>query len=113
MIWRLALVVWLLALLAGLAFYFADDIFVLTQHLLTLDKDGRERIIQIEEIVAKGLGILGTLLMALAAVRSFVQGKQQDTSSGSTTTNTFHREVRVHGDFTLGNKTVNGGKDAG
>lgn len=114
MIWRLIAVIWVFALLAGAAFYFSDGIFALTQHVLTLDQAGRERIIQLEEMVAKGLGILGVVLTFLAAVWTFVQGKQQEKSqSGSNATTTFHKEVRVHGDLTLGNKTVNGGKDAG
>lgn len=113
MIWRLVFVVWGLALLVGVAFYFSDEIFALIQHILALDPAGMERILKIEEMVAKGLGILGVILTFFAAVWTFVQGKQQEKSAGNTTTNTFHREVRVHGDFTLGNKTVNGGKDAG
>ena len=77
MVWRLSTVIWVLALLVGLAFYFADDIFAMTQHVLTLDKDGRERIIQLEEMVAKGLGILGVVLTFFKLVGTFIAGKER------------------------------------
>ncbi|MBU0655354.1 MAG: hypothetical protein KJ914_09510 [Gammaproteobacteria bacterium] len=112
MLWRLVLVVWSLALLIGLAFYFSDEIFAITQHVLTLDKDGRERIIQLEEMLAKGLGVVGTLLGFVAAIWTFMQSKKAEKAIAGNATNTFHH-VETKGDFVMGNKSVNGGKDAG
>ncbi|HRJ52134.1 MAG TPA: hypothetical protein PLE99_05160 [Candidatus Thiothrix moscowensis] len=114
MVWRLIAVIWVLALLVGVAFHFSDEIFALTQHVLALDPAGMERILKIEEMLAKGLGILGVILTFFAAVWHFVEGKQSDKAqAGNVTTTTFRKDVLVGGDLTLGNKTVNGGKDAG
>lgn len=113
MVWRLIAIIWILALLAGGASYFSDEIFATTQHILALDPAGMERILKLEEMVAKGLGILGIILTFFAAVWHFVAGKPAEkTQGGNTTTTTFQKDVRVGGDLTLGNKTVNGGKDA-
>jgi hypothetical protein len=113
MTWRLIIVIWVFALLAGVAFYFADDIFALTQHILTLDQAGRERITWLIETGAKVLGILGGIL---TAVKVFIEGKsgsspqRTDTSTNSTT---FHGKVDVRGDLVGRDKVIHGGRDAG
>lgn len=115
MIWRLIFVVWVLALLAGAGFYFSDELFGMTDYLRSQDEAGRKRILDLLEIVGKGLGILGVLLAFVAAIWKWITPGSKG-GSGDTYSNTFEKDVSVHGgDFVLGNKTVKTGsdKDAG
>lgn len=115
MVWRLIAVVWVFALLAGAAVYFSDDLFALTQQVLTLDEAGRERVTWLVETTAKVLGILGGILTAAQVIWTFVEGKTDNTTQStdnSTNTTTFHGNVNVHGDFVGRDKVIHGGKDA-
>ena len=115
MVWRLIAVVWVFALLAGAAFYFSDDLFALTQQVLTLDEAGRERVTWLVETAAKVLGILGGILTAGQVIWTFVDGKTDNTTQStdnSTNITTFHGNVDVGGDFVGRDKVIHGGKDA-
>ncbi len=113
MVWRLIAVIWVFALLVGLAVYFSDELFALSGQVLAYDESQRKRVLDLLEISGKALGILGVVMTFFAAVWGFVTGKQAAKSSDSGNTTTFRKKVRVHGDLTLGDKTTHGGKDAG
>lgn len=111
MIIRLFFVALILTALSGLAYYFSQPLLDYLQSLLSLDEAGRKRVLELMDIALKALGILSAVLGGIAVITKYVlSGKKNDDASKTV----IEGDVRVHGgDFVMGNKTQQGGKDAG
>ncbi len=72
MILRFAAVFWILALLAGFTVYFSEGIFSLFHELLDMTAGQWMNVLELSEVGAKLLAILGTLALCLKLVIEFV-----------------------------------------
>lgn len=69
---RLVIVLWVLALLAGATVYFADDAFAVFNTLLNLPAAQWATVVDLSEVGAKLLAILGTLALCIKLMIEFV-----------------------------------------
>ena len=110
MILRLFILTLVLIALLGLAYYFSGPLLDRLEAVLSLDKDGRERLLGLMEIVLKGLAIFTAVFAAIVVVWKFIFSKKNDDFNKTV----INEGVTVRGgDFVLGNKIQQGDKDAG
>lgn len=72
MILRLAILFWVLALLAGVTVYFSEGAFSFFHNLLNIPAERWVRVLELSEVGAKLLAILGTLALCLKLMIEFV-----------------------------------------
>lgn len=72
MILRFAIVFWVLALLTGIMVYFLDSAFPYFHAMLNLPAEQWVRVLEVSEVGAKLLAMLGTLALCLKLMIEFV-----------------------------------------
>ncbi len=72
MILRFAILFWVLALLAGMTVYFSEGVFAFFHNLLDMPAERWTRVLDLSEVGAKLLAILGTLALCLKLMIEFV-----------------------------------------
>jgi len=108
MIWRLVLIVSLVAMLAGAAVHFYEPLFALFKQAPSLDKEQVEKLNAWREFLAGGVAGLGALGLACW---KFIRGKAEEKTKGQGNQAVFHGKVSIGGDFVQGDKNIGGKGD--
>lgn len=69
---RVVIVLWVLALLAGATVYFSDNAFPVLHSWLDLSAERWVKVLDVSEVGAKLLAILGTLALCIQLMIEFV-----------------------------------------